>query len=215
MNTCITDFWSYFQKHQYAFQMLKEIEPDKRSELLNELNRLINNFHPKIGFIFKMKDGAFEFIITAYGNPYLFKSVELLVKYAPKVEKWTFTPFIQPFANLEKYKSGTDKPFEYHGISLKISDMKFQTTLTENNPLLISIEVYITNLILHNYNDHLTSAVFIILEHLLGEKSFANEIHSVKITQLTAENHGTSTALHNLPTYVKIARALSAEELSI
>ena len=215
MNTCITEFWSYFQKNQYAFQMLKEIEPDKRSELLNELNRLINNFHPKIGFIFKMNNNAFEFIITAYGNPYIFKSVELLVKYAPTIEKWTFTPFIQPIANLDQYKTGTDKPFEYKGISLKISDMKFQTTLTENNPLLISIEVYITNLILHNYNDYLTSAVYIILEHLLGEKSFANEIHSVKITQLTLESDSTSTALYNLPTYVKIARGLSAEELSI
>ena len=215
MNTCITEFWSYFQKNQYAFQMLKEIEPDKRSELLNELNRLINNFHPKIGFIFKMNNNAFEFIITAYGNPYLFKSVELLVKYAPKVEKWTVTAFIQPFANLDKYKSGTDKPFEYHGISLKISEMKFQTTLTENNPLLISIEVYIKNLILHNYNDHLTAAVYIILEHLLGEKSFANEIHSVKITQFTAENDAASTQLFNLPTYVKIARGLSAEELIV
>ena len=215
MNTCISEFWNYFQKNQYAFQMLQEMESDKRCELLNELNRLINNFHPKIGFIFKMKNDGCELIITAYGNPYLFKSVELLVKYAPTIDKWTFTAFIQPFANLDKYKSGTDKPLEYFGISLKISDMKFQTTLTENNPLLISIEVYIKNLILHNYNDHLTSAVYIILEHLLGEKSFANEIHSVKITQLTAENDGTSTQLYNLPTYIKIARGLSAEELSL
>ncbi len=215
MNTCITEFWTYFKKNQYAFQLLREIDAAKRYELLNELNRLINNFHPKIGFIFKMNDNGFEFIITAYGNPYLFKSVELLVKYAPTIEKWTFTAFIQPCANLDKYKSATDQPFDYHGISLKVSEMKFQAILTENNPLLMSIEVYIKNLILHNYNDHLTSAVYIILEHLLGEKSFANEIHSVKITQLTAENDGTSTALYNLPTYIKIARGLSAEELSV
>lgn len=195
--------------------MLAELEASKRQELVTELNRLITNFHPKIGFLFKFNETGYGFIITAYGNPYLFKSVELLVKYAPKIEKWTFTAFIQPFANLDKYKAGTDKPFVYGGVNLKISEMKFQTIVNESNPLLISIEVYIKNLILHSYNDHVTAAVSIILEHLLGEKSFANEIHSVKITQLTSENDTTSTPLYNLPTYLKIARGLSAEELSL
>lgn len=215
MNTCISEFWNYFQQNQFAFQLLKEIDLIKRTELLNELNRLIRNFHPKIGVLIKTTTDGFELIVTAYGNPYVFKSVELLVLYAPMLPQWTITAFIQPFANLSKYKSGTDEPFVYGGMSFKISSLKYQTVVTENNPLLTTIIVLLPNLVLHRSNEHLTTAVYIILEHLLGEKSFANEIHTVKIDQLTTENENAGTYLHHLPTYLKIIRGLTAQELSL
>lgn len=215
MNYCITEFWNYFEKNQYAFELLRELLPEDRTEKLNELSRLIEVFHPRIGYIFNLNKNGLEFIITAYGNPYLFKSVELLVKYAPQLEKWKISAFIPPSKDIDQYKNGTDKPFNYRGISLRISEMKYTVITTENNPLLISLNIYIKNYVVLGYNDHLVTAIYTLLEHLLGEKAFANEIHFINICQLTAEAEKDliPVPLYALPAYVNRARRLSAPEI--
>lgn len=217
MNHCITEFWNYFVKNQYAFELLQELLPEDKAEKLNELSRLIEVFHPRIGYIFNLNKNGLEFIITAYGNPYLFKSVELLVKYAPKTEKWKISAFIPPSKDIDQYKNGTDQPFNYRGISLRISEMNYNVITTENNPLLISLNIYIKNYVVLGYNDHLVTAIYTLLEHLLGEKAFANEIHLVNISQLTdeVENECQPLPLYMLPSYINNASKLSAQELSI
>lgn len=215
MNHCITEFWNYFEKNQYAFELLQELLPEDKAEKLNELSRLIEVFHPRIGYVFNLNKNGFEFIITGYGNPYLFKSVELLVKYAPQLGKWKISAFIPPSKDIDQYKNGTDQPFNYRGISLRISEMKYNIINTENNPLLISLNIYIKNFVVLGYNDHLVTAIYTLLEHLLGEKSFANEIHLIKICQLTGtiENNMKLVSLYALPEYVLRVRKLSASEM--
>jgi len=216
MNNCIKDFWVYFEKNNFAFIMLNELEIEIKNEKCNELNRFLQIFHPKLGFILKTSSTENRLIITAHGNPYLFKSVELLVKYAPIIKNWTVIGCIPPSQNLENYKKGTDKSFHYHGITLKISEMKYAVISCENNPLLVSINIYIKNFIVHSYNDYLVTAVHIILEMLLGEKSFSNEIHFVKISQLTSEVDVNLklVSLYHLPAYIAFTRKMSAEELA-
>lgn len=215
MNHCITEFWNYFVKNQFAFELLKELLPVDKAEKLNELSRLIEVFHPRIGYIFNLNKNGLEFIITAYGNPYLFKSVELLVKYAPQLEKWKISAFIPPSKDIDQYKNGTDQPFNYRDISLRISEMWYTVITTENNPILLSLNIYIKNYVVLGYNDHLVTAIYTLLEHLLGEKAFANEIHLIKICQLTstAENNETLVPLYALQDYIIRVRKLSALEV--
>lgn len=216
MNNCITDFWSYFTANNFAFMMLNELEIEIKNEKLNELKRLLHHFHPKLGFLLNSGYGQYNLIITAYGNPYLFKSVELLVKYAPEIINWDISAFIQPSTEIEKYKNGTDAPFNYHGISLKISEMKYTIIGNETNPLQISLNIFIKNYIVCSYDDYLVTAVYTLLELLLGEKSFTNEIVFVNISQLTAdvELNQKPVPLFNLPDYINLTRKMSAEELA-
>jgi hypothetical protein len=94
-------------------------------------------------------------------------------------------------SQLDTDKKGTDKPLHYRGISLKISEMKYDVISCENIPLLVSLNVYIKNFMVHSHNDHLVTAVYTILEMLLEEKSFANEIHFVSIYLFTSETEKT------------------------
>ena len=121
--------------------------------------------------IIKNKNKGAELIITANGNPYLFKEVELLVYLAPVIERWQIIPFLQPETNLIRYKNCTDKAFEYYGIILKISEMYFEPVNNSEKPTDLGIKVFIKNYIIHKDNQRLREAVYVHIEHLIGEKS--------------------------------------------
>lgn len=87
---------------------------------------MLHLYNKDLNLIIKNKSDVAELIVTANGNPYLFKDVELLVHHAPVVERWRITAFLQPEQNIVKYQNGTDKPFEYNGINLKMSEIYFQ-----------------------------------------------------------------------------------------
>lgn len=180
----ITNFWNHFKENNFVFLLLNEIPNDKLKIHFDKLITILHHYNKDLDLIIKNKTKGAELIITANGNPYLFKEVELLVYHAPVIERWEITSFLQPETNLIKYKNGTDKPFEYYGISLKISEMNFKPLKIQNKPLELGIRVYIKNHIVYKDNPRLREAVYIHLEHLLGEKSFANDISLIDITQI-------------------------------
>jgi hypothetical protein len=69
--------------------------------------------------------------------------------------------------------------------------MKYDIISCENNPLLVSLNVYIKKFMVHSHNVHLATAIYTNLEMLLEEKSFANEIHFVSIFLFTSETEKT------------------------
>ena len=216
MHHCITAFWNYFKENSESILQMRELDAAKRHIIMNELLSLIKNFHPGIGFKLNSRDQHGELTITAYGNPYIFKSVDLLVKFAPKIANWKIIAFIQPTQDLEPYRNGTDKPFEYHTMTFRVSAMKYTVSPCENNPLLVALNLYIPNLHVYGHSEYLDTPINILLEHLLGEKAFANEIHSVNICQLTEDVEETlqPVALYKLPEYLQAIRRLSACELN-
>jgi hypothetical protein len=197
----ITNFWNYFQQNNFVFLLLNEIP---KEELKLHFEKLINTLHQynkNLDLIIKNKSKNAELIITANGNPYLFKEVELLVHHAPVVERWKITAFLQPETNLTKYENGTDKPLEYYGISLRISEMYFIPLENPNKPTDLGIKVFIKNYIVHKDNPKLREAVYVHIEHLIGEKSFANDIAFIEIGQLEGDSV-VKTELYNLKTYI-------------
>jgi hypothetical protein len=186
MNT-ITTFWNHFQQNNFVFLLLNEIPKDELKTHFDKLIELLHQYNKDLDLIIKNKTKGGELIITANGNPYLFKEVELIVHHAPVVERWKITAFLQPELNIEKYENGTDKPLEYHGISLRISEMYFIPLENPNKPNDLGIKVLLKNYIVHKDNPRLREAVYIHIEHLIGEKSFANDLTFIEIDQLTAE----------------------------
>ena len=67
-----------------------------------KLKEELYRYNKNLDLIIKNKKNEAELIITAHGNPYLFKEVELLVFYAPKIKRWKITAFLQPEKDLDK-----------------------------------------------------------------------------------------------------------------
>ncbi|WP_026713540.1 hypothetical protein [Flavobacterium daejeonense] len=184
----ITTFWNYFQQNHFVFLLLNEIPKEEIKIHFDKLIEILHQYNKDIDLIIKNKTNAAELIITANGNPYLFKEVELLAHHAPVVEHWKITAFLQPETNLTKYENGTDKPLEYYGITLRISEMYFIPLENPNKPTDLGIKVLLKNYIVHKDNPRLREAVYVHIEHLIGEKSFANNLSFIEIDQLKNED---------------------------
>ena len=201
----LTNFWNYFQQNNFVFLLLNEISKDELKIHFDKLIEILHQYNKNLDLIIKNKKNGAELIITANGNPYLFKEVELLVHHAPVVERWKITTFLQPETNLSKYENGTDKPLEYYGITLRISEMYFIPLENPNKPTDLGIKVLLKNYIVHKDNPRLREAVYVHIEHLIGEKAFANDIAFIEIGQLEG-NDGNQIELYNLKSYIDIER---------
>lgn len=199
----ITNFWNYFQQNNFVFLLLNEISKDELKTHFDKLIEILHQYNKDLDLIIKNKKNGAELIITANGNPYLFKEVELLVHHAPIVERWKITAFLQPETNLTKYENGTDKPLEYYGITLRISEMYFIPLENPNKPTDLGIKVLLKNYIVHKENPRLREAVYVHIEHLIGEKAFANDIAFIEIGQLEI-NQVNFIKLYKLYNYLNV-----------
>ena len=59
------------------------------------------------------------------------------------------------------------------------------------------------NYIIHKDNPRLREAVYVHIEHLIGEKAFANDIAFIEIGQLEGDNEN-QIELYNLKSYIDI-----------
>jgi len=202
MNT-ITNFWNHFQQNNFVFLLLNEIPKDELKNHFDKLIKILHQYNKDLDLIIKNKTKGGELIITANGNPYLFKEVELLVHHAPVVQRWKITAFLQPETNLTKYENGSDKPLDYYGITLRISEMYFIPLENPNKPTDLGIKVLLKNYIVHKDNLRLREAVYVHIEHLIGEKSFANDIAFIEIGQWEGDNEN-QIKLYNLKSYIDI-----------
>ena len=198
----ITNFWNHFQQNNFVFLLLNEIPKDELKTHFDKLLEILHQYNKDLDLIIKNKTKGGELIITANGNPYLFKEVELLVHHAPVVERWKITAFLQPETNLSKYENGTDKPLEYYGITLRISEMYFIPLENPNKPTDLGIKVLLKNYIVHKDTTRLREAVYVQIEHLIGEKSFANDIAFIEIGQWEGDDEN-QIELYNLKSYIE------------
>ena len=198
----ITNFWNHFQQNNFVFLLLNEISKDELKTHFDKLLEILHQYNKDLDLIIKNKTKGGELIITANGNPYLFKEVELLVHHAPVVERWKITAFLQPETNLTKYENGTDKPLEYYGITLRISEMYFIPLENPNKPTDLGIKVLLKNYIVHKDNPRLREAVYVHIEHLIGEKAFANDIAFIEIGQWEGDDEN-QIELYNLKSYIE------------
>jgi hypothetical protein len=199
----ITNFWNYFQQNNFVFLLLNEIPKDELKIHFDKLIEILHQYNKDLNLIIKNKTNGAELIITANGNSYLFKEVELLVHHEPVVERWKITAFLQAETNLTKYENGTDKPLEYYGITLRISEMFFIPLENPNKPTDLGIKVLLKNYIIHKDNPRLREAVYVHIEHLIGEKAFANDIAFIEIGQWEGDNEN-QIDLYNLKSYIDI-----------
>ena len=124
------------------------------------------------------------------------------IRHATFAERRKITAFLQPEMNIEKYENGTDKPLEYYGITLRISEMYFIPLENPNKPIDLGIKVLLKNYIVHKDNPRLREAVYVHIEHLIGEKAFANDIAFIEIGQWEGDDEN-QIELYNLKSYIE------------
>ena len=125
------------------------------------------------------------------------------IRHAPFAERRKITAFLQPEMNIEKYENGIDKPLDYCGITLRISEMYFIPLENPNKPTDLGIKVLLKNYIIHKENPRLREAVYVHIEHLIGEKAFANDIAFIEIGQFEGVDEN-QIELYNLKSYIDI-----------
>jgi len=178
MEYTIKNFWDWFEVNQTAYQFINDVEDVERDRLMdticNELQKLNENLWVEIG---GNPDDGMELIVTAEGNTDYFAMVENVIAQAPEIKNWMFTAFIPP---------DTEGPWivEYAGIKLNSEEMWFLPLEEEENPKSIGLRVCTPNYELIKDNEYFMSAVYNMLESLLGEKTFALDVDYVEAGQV-------------------------------
>jgi hypothetical protein len=174
-----SQFWNWFKDNNKAYTFLNSVDEEAKEKLLNDfleqLHKYCDNIYFEIG---GYPDEDQELIITAEGDKNYFDQVEELVNAAPKIEGWRFIAFKPPMPH--NFKSKWDD------LELNTEDMWF-LPLSNDKTQELGIRVCFNNQDLIQDNETLTPLLYKMLDTIVGEKSFALDIHYVD-TDLLPDN---------------------------
>jgi len=177
MDDSVKSFWNWFKQNNKSYSFINQVDPQVKENLLKDFSEELHKYCDKLYFeIGGDPEECQELIITAEGNKEYFNQVEHLVNTAPKIDKWTIQAFIPP----------RDIHFKinYEGLVLNPEEMWFMPLENKDNPSAIGISICLTNYELVKDHDFFQSAMYKILDVLLGEKSAATDIEYLRFAQL-------------------------------
>lgn len=167
----ISQFWNWFKENCKAYTFLNSVDKEVTEKLLNDfliqLHKYCNNLYFEIG---GYPEATQELIITAEGDKNYFDKVEKLIAAAPQIDGWTFIAFKPPMP--DNFKS------TWNDLELNTEDMWFLPLSNTSNQDL-GIRVYFKNQDLIKDHKTLIPLLYKMLDTIVGEKSFALDIHYV------------------------------------
>jgi hypothetical protein len=146
-------FWSWFTENANLFFHFENNQNVLFERLKNKLDKIDTNFVFEFSNI--LEDGKREFVISADGIKESFPSVTKLVKQAPNFNKWKIIAFRQPRKKINL--------INYEGLKINFKNVFFK--YRKNNGE-IDLELHIKEFY---ESAEWTSAVFILLDNILGE----------------------------------------------
>lgn len=167
-------FWKWFSKNQATYHMeLDDLE--LRDEMLNRLWTELKKVHADLVFQFSIikENGTREFVISAEGIKSAFSAVERLISQAPNLENWEFIAFRQR-------TDGEDITIEFGSFSLGYQDIYFDYNDGDYGQL--EIQLFVRDFI--QDDRQYISAIFILLDNLLGEYDITMGIEHIEWNQL-------------------------------
>jgi hypothetical protein len=192
-----TQFWKWFEKNNDAYLFLNQVDENEKEKLLDELLNKLHQYCDKLYFeAGGHPDETQELIITAEGNDEYFNKVEALILLAPELKNWKFIAFIPP--------KGSDFEINFEGIILDPNQMWFIPLEKSEDKTWLGIEVCIKNHKLIKDKDYFNSAIYKVVETILGEKSFALDINYLQTDQLPENPEELGLIeLNELPQYIE------------
>lgn len=163
-------FWDWFRNNSERYYLLDMEDESMFDELINRLKEVDKNLTFEMGP--PGRDGVREFIISADGIIESFSAVINLVELAPKMKKWKIVAFRPRI-------KGDDIMVEYGDDLLLSYDDVFFKYFPDSNK--IGVELHIRD---YGESEDVDSAVFILLDSLIGEYDMEMEIGWIDRTVL-------------------------------
>lgn len=179
-------FWAWFLENHLQIRNLRTLSPQQQKEITYWLDWHLHFYCPGIDCLLVFPEREHtdaEMIITANGDESHYSAVEALVAEAPELEGWMFTAFIRSSADINAIAKGLDKPYIMHDIVLKASELEFAYLGQEAGKM--NLMVYLKNYHVRLNTENLLQLVYIMLQDVLGEKYFHQNINFIQIGQKT------------------------------
>lgn len=193
----IAAFWKWFENNNHGFLFTDDLDEDVREQLLSNFLIELHKYNEKLYFqVGGMPNEDQELIITAEGDPEQFESVEKLIEHAPVIKNWKIIGLMPPMDD--------DNTINFEGVEIRRDDLWFLPLQSASKPNEIGIRICVPNYETLKRHDWLDSAVYKMLDTLLGERSFALDIDYLDIDDLPKrpEDHG-MIELKDLPAFIK------------
>lgn len=188
-------FWDWFARNEAKYFFLNQIEDeDEREEFLDELlvelHKYCENLYFEVGGIPNEKQ---DLIISAEGNPDYYDKVEALVSAVPSLRHW----------NVIAFKPAREAGIIEHNNAKVDPDTSYFFPLSSNKTDKLGVRVYVENYD-PRYHDDFISALYWLLDNILGEKSNTKEIGYVDVADLSSyPDKDELIELTKLPKYIK------------
>lgn len=186
-------FWDWFKNNSERYYLLDVEEEDMFSELVVKLKEIDKNLTFEMGPV--STSGVRDFIISADGIIESFSSVIHLVDSSPKMKKWNVIAFRQRIP-------GDDIVVEYGDDFLLSYDDVFFKYFPDSNK--IGVELHVPE---YHENEDIDSAVFILLDSLIGEYDMEMEIGWIDRVELL------ETELDELLPFVELRKIVDNNKL--
>lgn len=172
-------FWEWFEQNQAQFLFVHQVDELEQQRMLNEFTQKLKEFNPELYFVIgTVTESDQELTITAEGNKDQFLSVLELVNCAPDINGWNIIAYKQP--------KGVDFTIEFKEHVIDPRNLYFRPLATKADPSALGIRVALPNYTQSN-REQLMDVTYLILDTLLGEISFAEDISYIDIIGMSED----------------------------
>lgn len=199
-------FWSWFVEYNVKFKVFRSLPRKEQNHYSFWMKWHLHFYAPGLDYIIIYPQNAndkIKLIITAHGDSQYYGKVEEVVSITPQLKDWDITAFIPPYKNLDILKTGMDRPYVFDDLSIKISDVRCKP-MPDTRLKKIHLVLYIDHYNLRSNNKNLLQLLLLMLQDLLGEKSFYQNIDVVYVKDISAAAAECLVHLHDLQNYIEV-----------
>src|SRR2546430_7617439 len=167
-------FWTWFTAHDAALFAVKTAREPVCDELAAELHRVDGHLTFEFG---PVRGGKREFVISADGIREAFPAVIALARAAPPMKRWTVTRFRPPSPEVTQIKVS--------GIDLDARAIEFLAMPGDRTDLVIAVPGF-----KKTPESTYESAVYLLLDGMLGEYTVEMAIGGIQIIPMTNRPQG-------------------------
>lgn len=199
MSRRIKNFWGWWAAHksevQHALSSGENLE-----QLYSQIYEKLRYISRRIDFNLQGDTEADRIKITfsAHGYRKLFPKIIALAENFPQIPGMEVQAFVLPMENIESCRQGTDVPHDFGDFILKISEMYFTIEDYHTQRTSFELRVYLQNYRYHYANPILSTAVFLVIEHLVGETACRRYLRHFELAEIPEAPHN-GIPLYELP----------------
>jgi len=198
LHPSISAFWNWFKTNEKRYRDIAQVvDEEQQQELLTDILEVLNNYNPELylEFDYDQDTKLHKIIITANGNEGFIDAAEQLANAAIPIDGWQIDALKQP----------DSKPFT---INLDGGDIESEEVLIEpvsrvDNPGRVGLKVHIPEVEKHVEDPYFTSAIYALIETVIGEKSLAKDISLIQLSPPDETfERGNCIVLKDLPQFI-------------